>query len=148
MIIRTAVTDDATGVSDLCSKELGYPCDETFVRVRIGWLDLEREAVFVAVEDNDICGFIHVERYNTLYSETLANILGLAVSSGYRRKGIGRSLVERAEKWAIENGISVMRLNSGASRKEAHKFYRSLDYSFEKEQIRFLKKIIPTVHEN
>ena len=54
MIIRTAVTDDATGVSDLCSKELGYPCDETFVRVRIGWLDLEREAVFVAVEDNDI----------------------------------------------------------------------------------------------
>ena len=145
MIIRTAVTDDATGVSDLCSKELGYPCDDQLVRIRIGWLDLEREAVFVAVEDNNICGFIHVERYNTLYSETLANILGLAVSSEYRRKGIGKALMDRAEKWAMENGISVMRLNSGSSRIEAHEFYRSLDYGFEKEQIRFIKKLIPTV---
>lgn len=148
MIIRTAVTEDATGVSGLCSEDLGYPCDEALVRIRIGWLDLEREAVFVALEDNEICGFIHVERYNTLYSESLANILGLAVSSKYRKKGIGRALIDRAEKWAMENGISVMRLNSGAARKEAHEFYRRLDYGFEKEQIRFIKKLIPAVNEN
>jgi hypothetical protein len=148
MIIRTAVTEDATAVSGLCSEDLGYPCDEALVRIRIGWLDLEREEVFVALEDNEICGFIHVERYNTLYSESLANILGLAVSSKYRKKGIGRALIDRAEKWAMENGISVMRLNSGAERKEAHEFYRRLDYGFEKEQIRFIKKLIPAVNEN
>ncbi|SMC34353.1 Acetyltransferase (GNAT) family protein [Oscillospiraceae bacterium] len=142
MLIRTAVTEDATEIRGLCSSELGYPCDESLVRVRIGWIDPEREAVFVAVIDDKVCGFIHVERYNTLYSESMANILGLAVSSRCRRRGIGRALIDRAEKWAIENGINVMRLNSGCSRTAAHEFYRSLDYGFEKDQIRFIKKLL------
>ena len=98
MIIRQAVPEDAQEVCILCCEELGYPCDEALVKSRIVNLDLKREAVFVASEDNKICGFVHIERYNTLYSETLANILGIAVSSDCRRKGIGRALIDRSEK--------------------------------------------------
>ena len=44
-------------------------------------------------------------------------------------------------KWAKENGIKKVRLNSGFSRKDAHIFYRSIGYNNEKEQIRFMKEL-------
>ena len=71
----------------------------------------------------------------------MINILGLAVSSEFRRRGIGRMLLKRAERWATEVGIHKIRLNSGASRKEAHSFYRAMGYNNEKGQIRFIKDI-------
>ena len=97
--------------------------------------------VFVAIFEDRIVGFIHVERYNTLYFETMANILGLAVSSKVRKHGIGKALVEKAEDWANENDIALMRLNSGASRSGAHEFYRHLGYASEKNQLRFVKRL-------
>ena len=71
----------------------------------------------------------------------MINILGIAVSSDYRRQGIGRALLSRAEDWGNEQGINIVRLNSGGSRKEAHNFYRAMGYNDEKMQVRFLKKI-------
>ena len=59
----------------------------------------------------------------------------------YQRRGIGRALMEAAENWGREQGISKARLNSGSSRKAAHEFYRAIGYDSEKEQIRFMKNI-------
>lgn len=88
-----------------------------------------------------VAGYIHAEKYQTLYFEPMINILGLAVSSGLRRRGIGRMLLKYAEHWANELGIHKIRLNSGASRKEAHSFYRAMGYNNEKGQIRFVKDV-------
>ena len=139
--IRLVNGDDASQVCAICCDDLGYQCDRALVKERISQLDDVREAVFVAVIDENVVGYIHVEKYNTLYFETMANILGLAVSGKYRRHGVGKVLVDKAERWALDNDISLMRLNSGSSRSGAHKFYRRLGYGSEKDQIRFIKRL-------
>lgn len=141
MIIREAIIEDAFAICNISCADLGYDCSCEFVSTRISNLDKGREKVFVAEVNGIVAGYIHAEKYQTLYFEPMINILGLAVSSEFRRRGIGRMLLKRAERWANEVGIHKIRLNSGASRKEAHSFYRAMGYNKGKGQIRFIKDI-------
>ena len=141
LIIRTANADDADDICRICCDDLGYNCTSALIEQRLIERDLGREQVFVAEYDNSVVGFVHVEDYKTLYFEELANLLGLTVSKKYRRQGIATALIKQAEYWAKEKGINMIRLNSGSTRKEAHRFYRSLGFDNEKEQIRFMKKL-------
>jgi GNAT superfamily N-acetyltransferase len=141
MIIREATIEDAFAICNISCADLGYDCSCEFVSTRISNLDKGREKVFVAEVNEIVTGYIHAEKYQTLYFEPMINILGLAVSSEFRRRGIGRMLLKRAERWANEVGIHKIRLNSGASRKETHSFYRAMGYNNEKGQIRFIKDI-------
>ena len=139
--IRAVSVNDADDICTISGEDLGYPCDLSLVREKIGNINSDREAVFVAFADNIVVGYIHVEKYDVLYFETMANILGLAVKAAYQRNGVGKKLVSAAEKWAIENNIKAMRLNSGISRTAAHDFYRHLGYESDKGQLRFTKKL-------
>ena len=141
MLIREATIEDAVAICNISCADLGYDCSCEFVSTRISNLDKGREKVFVAEVNGIVAGYIHAEKYQTLYFEPMINILGLAVSSEFRRCGIGRILLKHAERWANEVGIHKIRLNSGASRKEAHSFYRAMGYNNEKGQIRFIKDI-------
>ena len=141
MIIREATIEDAFAICNISCADLGYDCSCEFVSTRISNLDKGREKVFVAEVNEIVTGYIHAEKYQTLYFEPMINILGLAVSSEFRRRGIGRMLLKRAERWANEVGIHKIRLNSGASRKETHSFYRAMGNKKEKGQIRFIKDI-------
>lgn len=139
--IRVVSIYDANEICAICSDDLGYPCDLSLVMRKIRNLSVERETVFVALIDESVVGFIHVEKYDLLYFETMANILGLAVKAEYRNHGVGKKLIFAAEEWAVKNRIKAMRLNSGVLRTNAHDFYRHLGYDSEREQIRFEKKL-------
>lgn len=142
MKIRAAEITDSEGICRICSEDLGYHCREALVRSKLAGIDPGREAVFAAVnEDEQVLGYIHIEKYDVLYFETMGNILGLAVRGEFRRRGVGRALIERAEEWARENGIMSVRLNSGITREEAHEFYRRAGYDEEKMQRRFIKRL-------
>ena len=141
MIIREATIEDAFAICNISCADLGYDCSCEFVSTRISNLDKGREKVFVAEVNGIVAGYIHAEKYQTLYFEPMINILGVAVSSECRRRGIGRMLLKHVECWANEVGIHRIRLNSGATRKEAHSFYRAMGYNNEKGQIRFIKDI-------
>lgn len=141
VMIRAVSIDDTNEICAICGEELGYPCDLSLVMDKIKNIDVNREAVYVALVDEIVVGFIHVERYDILYFETMANILGLAVKATYRRNGIGKKLVHAAEEGATQNKIKAMRLNSGISRNIAHDFYRHLGYDSENKQIRFEKRL-------
>ena len=140
-VVRKISIDDATAICKICSQEMGYECDSNFVKSKIEKLDSKREAVFVAEEESQLLGFIHVERYEVLYFESMANILGLAVKKDFQKQGLGKALLLAAENWAQENGIYLMRLNSGINRIDAHGFYEHLGYVSEKEQKRFVKNL-------
>ena len=140
-IIRKIELKDACELCKICSEEMGYECAPALMKSKIERLDSKREAVFVAEEESQLLGFIHVERYEVLYFESMANILGLAVKKDFQKQGLGKALLLAAENWAQEKGIRLMRLNSGINRTDAHGFYEHLGYDSEKEQKRFLKRL-------
>lgn len=140
-MLREAKVNDYLGICKVATDDLGYKCEPELVKYRLENIDTNREKVYVAETEDKIVGFIHAEIYNTLYYKSMVNLQGLAVDSEFRHKGYGRALLGEVETWAKRNGIDLIRVNSGFSRKEAHAFYRNLGYDNEKEQIRFLKQL-------
>lgn len=141
MIIRNAELKDSFSISKICKNDLGYECTSEIISYRLNNLDKNREVVFVAEIDKTVIGFIHAEIYKVLYCESMINILGLAVSSNYRKQGAGKLLLTAIEEWAKSLDIKIIRLNSGSSRTDAHSFYTSNGYTNKKEQIRFIKNL-------
>lgn len=141
MIIREANYKDCEAICKISNNDLGYKCSSELVAHRLKSLDCKNEIVFVAEINNITIGYIHAEIYNLLYCESMVNILGIAVSSEYRRNGAGTALLRAVENWAKASQINTIRLNSGATRKDAHIFYRAQGYNNEKNQIRFLKHL-------
>ena len=139
--VRPARGADAEAIARISAEALGYPCATALVREKLERLNANREAVFVAEWDGTVAGFVHVERYDTLYFETMANLLGLAVRAECRGLGVGGLLLRAAEAWAGERGIGTMRLNSGISRTAAHDFYRRQGYCEDGCQLRFTKAL-------
>ena len=140
-MLREAKVNDYLGICKVATDDLGYKCEPELVKYRLENIDTNREKVYVAETEEKIVGFIHAEIYNTLYYKSMVNLQGLAVDSEFRHKGYDRALLGEVETWAKGNGIDLIRVNSGFSRKEAHAFYRNLGYDNEKEQIRFLKQL-------
>ncbi len=75
----------------------------------------------------------------------MKNIMGIAVSSSFRKKGAGRALLKAVEDWAQKDGAAGVRLASGAERTGALAFYRRCGYTGGKRQIRFQKMFEPPV---
>lgn len=57
-----------------------------------------------------------------------AYIDGVAVSPAYRGKGVGRGLIAALERWAIERGLSMIRLEVLNTNPRAEKLYRHLGF--------------------
>ena len=139
MIIREAKEQDYIAIGRISHDDLGYECSYELVSHRLRNLDKQREIVLVVVVDENVVGYVHAEIYNVLYFESMVNILGLAVSSQYRKQGIGKALIGEVENWAESVNIKFIRLNSGATRKDAHSFYKAVGFDDCKEQLRFIK---------
>jgi GNAT superfamily N-acetyltransferase len=77
-----------------------------------------------------------------LQSEPFALIGGLVVKDGYRGMGVGRRLCEAAEEWALEQGVTVIRVTSRSTRADAHRFYLRDGYTDVKIS-RVLEKRLP-----
>ena len=139
--VRKAIPQDSNAIREISRTAMGYDCTVEIVWNRLCSMDDNREAVYVAELDGTVVGFIHAETYKLLYSEAMVNILGIAVDSQYRRHGAGKALLHQVENWAKSMGINTVRLNSGAARKDAHRFYEALGYMDRKEQIRLIKTL-------
>jgi len=87
--------------------------------------------LFVAESGNEALGYIFgwVERRSKNYWKTskYGYICDLFVKKGCRRKGIGRALLEKAEEWFREKGISKIFLEVYFNN-PAKEFYRKFGY--------------------
>ena len=138
--IREAISSDANAIWQLNFTEMGYafPLDATIDNLS-KLLHSPSDKIFVAICDGSVVGYVHANDYDLLYAPHMKNIMGIAVSSPYKRKGIGSALLQYVENWALETGASGIRLVSGATRTDAHAFYRRYGYEAIKEQINLKK---------
>lgn len=138
--IRPAVLEDIPAIVLLNAQELGYDYPPEKAREQLSrLLSSAGHRILVAQLGEKIAGYVHAQDYLNLYAPPLKNIMGIAVSSDYRRQGIGRALLEAVEAWARETGAAGIRLVSGESRKGAHAFYRCCGYDGGKKQLNFKK---------
>ena len=140
MVIREANPEDSAAIAEITAEGLGYDCAPEVIARNIAALDQTHVRLFVAEIDGSVVGFVEPQVYEAVYFALLVNILGLAVREKHRGMGIGKALMNAAENWAREIGATGVRLNSGATRTNAHAFYRQIGYTTEKQQIRFLKE--------
>lgn len=89
--------------------------------------------VFVAEHEDRVVGFVSV--WARVMPEEpdedpspYAFVSDLVVLPEHRRRGLGRSLVERAEHFARESGARRIRLNVLADNSDARALYRHLGY--------------------
>ena len=140
ILIRDASACNAEAITQLNSECMGYDYSSADTAASLSYvLESSHDKVLVAVADNQIVGYIHVNEYRVLYAPFMVNVMGIAVSGSCRRCGIGRQLLLAAEAWAKERGAAAIRLVSGAYRTEAHAFYRSCGFDIGKDQKNFKK---------
>ena len=142
-MIREINISDAKEIQKICKTSLGYDVDISTVENQIKKLSCDNKNHILAVYEDEntkkVIGFVHAQVYESVYSDTGLNILGLAVDSDFRGNGVGKKLMGYIEKYAMDNGISFIRLNSANPRVEAHKFYENIGNKCDKLQKRFIK---------
>lgn len=142
-MIREINISDAEEIQKICKIALGYDVDISTVKNQINKLSCDNKHHIIAVYEDDnvqkAIGFVHAQVYESVYSDTGLNILGLAVDPKFQGNGVGKKLMYYIEKYALDNNMAFIRLNSANYRLEAHKFYENIGYTSDKLQKRFIK---------
>ena len=99
--IREAIESDVNAIWQLNCDEMGYQysLDDTVQNIA-RLLSSNADKIFVAVSDGLVVGYVHANDYDLIYAPHMKNIMGIAVSSEYKRQGIGRALLQEVEHWA------------------------------------------------
>lgn len=142
MDVRPMVPEDVEAAARL-STELGYPATAEELAGRLADLSWrEDHAVLVAELDGAVIGWIHVQESRLVVEPPRADITGLVVSREVRRAGVGRALVEAAERWAAERGADRIRVRSNVVREDAHAFYPAIGFEVAKTSTVFEKQLL------
>lgn len=96
----------------------------------------------VAVLDNHICGYLILTNVlNPIKNKYYTLIDYVCVSSKYRKMGVGKKLMEYAERICREEGVMYMQLSSSYDKVAAHKLYESCDFQ-KRESDLFRKELL------
>ncbi len=140
VLIREVRHADAAALAELVTL-WGYPADDVAVARRLSGLATDTDAVFVAAVEEEAVGWVHVSLYQTLATDDAAELRGLVVDEKWRRQGIGRQLMDAAERWARQHGCRTMYVRTRLSRQQAHAFYRQLGYRQIKTSFTFVRAL-------
>jgi GNAT superfamily N-acetyltransferase len=121
--VRPATPDDAAAVAEL-SAELGHPISAPDLPSRLALVLGEGGAVMLAVDGARPVGLMCLARLNVIHaSGPVAYITALVTTREWRSRGVGRTLVEAAMRWARERGCERLSVTSAEHRADAHAFY-------------------------
>lgn len=141
--MRPAAPADAAEMARLAG-ELGYPMAASEMLRRLERL-LPDPHHFIAVAGSGdrLAGWMHVERRCSLEGGDRAELMGLVVDAGARRRGVGRQLLDAAENWTRAQGLVSLTVRTNIVRETSHPFYKSLGYTRSKTQHVYTKTIVP-----
>lgn len=90
---------------------------------------LYNNAIFILEKDNEKnIGFISM--YVNDKKSRIAYLIFLAVHENYRKLGLGKELIDKAEKTAIDNRMKKIKLEVKKSNINAIKFYERNGYKY------------------
>jgi ribosomal protein S18 acetylase RimI-like enzyme len=129
--IRVATIGDSEPVAGFVSS-LGYRTSSHQMHDRLRLILADKDYLtLVACDREEVVGFIGT-RVGLFYEGDgyYGQLMALAVAPERQRRGIGRMLVQVAEAFLMDRGVSVVVVTSGNQRAEAHAFYESNGYEF------------------
>jgi predicted N-acetyltransferase YhbS len=128
--VRTIAREDAAAIAEL-SVQLGYETSPAEVEERITALlsNGENQVALVACVGGEVVGWIEVSIARHLQVVPRSLIGGLVVKDGVRGRGIGKRLCAEVEAWTRNKGLTVVRVTSRSTRKDAHRFYLREGYT-------------------
>lgn len=102
-----------------------------------------KENILIAIENDEVIGFVTFEigqaNYPDTNIKTFGEILELYVLDKFRSKGVGRSLLDEAQKELASKGIEWIKLQCSTYNTNALEFYARL--GFEDRQRMLFRKI-------
>jgi ribosomal protein S18 acetylase RimI-like enzyme len=123
--IRRAVKGDFETIQDLIFEWLKWEIERT--KAFFGVLSDENHVVLVAEVNGKVVGFLHLLFYtDILHGGINSHVLLVFVKEEYRRKHIGKKLLDEAVKQAIKRGAIEMHVDT--TFEEAAKFYRQYGF--------------------
>lgn len=141
IFIRAAKVDDYEFINGL-SDQLGYKAGIEQTKERLSEiLRSDDHCVFVATDSGFIIGWVHGFYTLRIESGPFAEIGGLVIAENYKRKGIGRILVEKVTEWSTHRNVSTIRVRCNTIRNESHQFYFSIGFEEIKEQKIFTRAL-------
>ena len=141
-MLRDLQETDVNAICEINQEALGYSFSPEYTASQLAKLSQDSHHFLLGYEDevsHVLLGYVHAEVYESLYSKTGFNILGLAVSPQAQGQGIGKSLLNGLEEEAKRRGYEFIRLNSANHRLGAYAFYEKVGYTCDKVQKRFIR---------
>jgi GNAT superfamily N-acetyltransferase len=140
--IRAPQEGDFEKMANLAG-QLGYRCTPQEIKRRLaGMQDDKQYAVYVAeLRKSGIAGWIGVYVLRSVELDSFVEISGLVVDKAVRYRGIGKLLLEAAERWALSCNCGTITVHSNVKRHDAHRFYEKNGYDWTKTQKSFRKRV-------
>jgi GNAT superfamily N-acetyltransferase len=125
VIVRAAGDDDAPHLVALIGL-LGHQVSLTGVRERLVNAGMP---TLVAVEGETVIGLCGLHMMSAIHREQpVGRVTILVVAEAWRGKGIGRLLIEAAERTLADAGCGLVEVTSNDRLVEAHRFYCAMGY--------------------
>ena len=110
---------------------------ETLAR-RLRALD-ETMSLFLVAATPELAGWLELSRLTPARLRHVA-VLTLAVGAPWRRRGLGRGLLERAYPWAKRVGVEKVQLNVRSNNHAALSLYESQGFTVEGREVRQIRE--------
>ena len=126
--LRPAEAGDADRIAALFTDE-GYPSGPSDIADRLTRYGSAESRVVVADHGGEVLGFIAlhaVPRFE--HTDRILRIMALVVDAGVRERGIGRLLMDEAERIGTELDAAWVEITAGRHRPDALRLYQELGY--------------------
>jgi GNAT superfamily N-acetyltransferase len=126
--LRLATPDDAERIAALFTDE-GYPAGPSDIVDRLTRFDSEHSRVIVADNGGEVLGFVAIHALPRFeHTDRIIRVMALVVDAGERGRGIGRLLMEDAERIGRDLGAAFAEITAGHHRPDAQRLYEELGY--------------------
>ena len=103
----------------------------------------KESTIFLCFCDKEPVGFVQLyETFDSLNINKKLVLYDLYVMREFRKKGIGKMLMNKSKDFALKNKINLIELSTAINNKKAQSLYESLDYVQDKEYYNYYLDVI------